>query len=122
MQFWTTAIRFNAPATIAGFIFFYLIQEIVSKENLPFESAGFSLGLILVVANFCAFLLVVSTRRKANEGTSGQRVEIKDNEISGNEVKGSIDVGAGQGNAKISSNVVKNNKIGGGLTIGRGGK
>lgn len=118
MNFWTEALRYHAPATIGGYIFFKLISLLLEKDNL-FNSQPWLVALILiVVANFCAYLLYRSTS-KTSEIRENYN-EISRNKVSNNKVDGSLSVSAEVSSQPISitDNELNDNSIKGNLVIG----
>jgi hypothetical protein len=120
MSFWKTALKFHAPASISGFVFFYLASALLGKDSLLHENPVLSVVILVVVANFCAYLLYRSTVLPVAPVLG--RLDIQDNLVADNEVGGGLDMsvgatGLGQ-EVHITGNEVSRNKVKGDLYIG----
>lgn len=121
MNFWKSALKYHAPATISGFIFFYLVSALLGSENLLRKNPILSIFILLVIANFCAFLLYRTTTIVPN--IIAGRINVSDNEISENEVDGSLKITMNENienvqEVTIQKNSILKNKIKGDLVIG----
>lgn len=121
MDFWKNALKYHAPASIAGFIFFYLTKDLLKNEALISENPGLTIAILLTVFNFSAFLLYRSTDKSIQAETT--KLKVKENEFVDNEVDGDVEFGL-KGtatpleSAEVSKNKLKNNKIKGSVNVG----
>lgn len=120
-KFWTAALKYHAPLTIVGFIFFYLISRLIEMGELIDKHPWFAFSILFFVTNFCAYILNRSTNKisKSHEST----VAIKNNKIVGNKVGGSLSVSSAHDDSKplkisIEGNEVSKNTVDGDFVIG----
>ena len=121
MDFWKAALKYHAPATISGFVFFYLAKTLLERENLLLKNPVLTVLVLVIIANFCAFLLYRSTIRPHAIATSN--INISENKISGNEVGGGLNMStdANTGIADvitIKKNDISDNIVKGDMVIG----
>lgn len=120
MKFWTTALRYHAPATLAAFVFFYLTLSLINNGAIPIDNPLIALVFLLVIANFCAYLL--SRSSKSNSSKKNASTVVSDNKVKDNEIQGSVRITApitkGDHGVKISNNELSKNKVGGDLVLG----
>jgi len=121
MEFWNRALRFHAPATIAGFIFFFLITKLIDNNSLLNENPILAIAFLVVITNFCAYLLYRSTEKTAVLQPSAAKVRgniVNDNEVDGN-IKLSVPVNNGESHSVIvENNEITKNKVKGDVVIG----
>lgn len=79
-----------------------------------------TLIFLIVIANFCAYLLSRANASRASKG--GCASTIKNNKIKDNEVRGSLrataPMGDGGAEVKVSGNELSGNKVGGDFVLG----
>lgn len=121
MSFWKAALKYHAPATISGFVFFYLASTILGSENLLLKHPVLAVAILVIIANFCAFLLYRSTATLPTSATS--KINISENKISENEVDGSLKISADTvtgmaDEVSIKKNEILGNRVKGDMVIG----
>lgn len=120
MKFWTTALRYHAPATLAAFVFFYLTLSLINNGAIPIDNPLIALVFLLVIANFCAYLL--SRSSKSHSSKKNASTVVRDNKVKDNEIQGSICITAptlkSNNDVTLSNNEISKNKVGGDLVLG----
>lgn len=117
-SFWEKALKYNAPATIAGAIFFYIILDIL-KIKLVQENPPLLALVCILLFNFCAYIIFKNNINNSEKKLSPQ--DIHDNDINNNEIDNDLCIGSEASN-NISGNKIEKNKIKGNLIIGRDNK
>lgn len=121
MKFWNAALKYHAPATISGFIFYKLATLLLASDNLLLQYPNHALVILLIITNFCAFLLW----RATDKSTRSRKKEtvISGNKVNNNEVGKDLeistpDVADSDQTIKIENNEITGNNVKGGLLIG----
>jgi len=120
MKFWTNALKYHAPATISGFVFYKLATSLLASDNLLLQYPNHALVILLIIANFCAFLLWRSTDISKN---TNKQTKISGNKVNNNKVGKDLEistpnVGSPDQNVNIEKNELSGNRVKGGLFIG----
>ena len=120
MKFWNNALKYHAPATISGFVFYKLAGSLLARDNLVLQYPNHALIILLIITNFCAFLLWRSTAKSKD---IKKQAAISDNKVSDNEVGKDLEISvpnvAGSDQViKIEKNEITGNRVKGGLFIG----
>ena len=121
MKFWNTALKYHAPATISGYIFFKLVSTLLSSETFFMRYPYYALAILVIIANFCAYLLYRATLNSTK--LSRGEVSIIGNKISKNEIGKNFEISTevndvSMKDVKIENNEIIDNRVKGDFFIG----
>ncbi|MEX5593219.1 hypothetical protein [Pseudomonas orientalis] len=109
---WGNALKIGGPSIVAAFVFQYLITTYLDKSELFKNSLTLNIFLILAIFTFClcmGWLWIRSGKKDV------QKKGFQNNEITKNEVGGSLNIGK---SLDIIDNKILQNKVNGDLNIG----
>ncbi|WP_134333976.1 MULTISPECIES: hypothetical protein [unclassified Pseudomonas] len=109
---WGNALKIGGPSIVAAFVFQHLITTYLDRSELFKNSLTLNILLILAIFTFClsmGWLWIRSGKKDV------QKKGFQNNEITKNEVGGSLNIGK---NLDIIDNKILENKVNGDLNIG----
>ena len=117
MNFFKSALKYNAPLTILSVLILYLLKPIF--DNIQFISNNPTISLIFFLISINSVVLIILyTNKEKSTSQPSEPVNIQDNEIIGNKAKDINILSPGN----IAGNKINDNEAEGDLNIGQGFK